>query len=116
MLATPTEVLPSGDGWAWEMKWDGVRALAAIVRGGWKLIDTGTTVELYRVHDDPGEKSNLSASKPQMVDELRKLQSGVEEQANVALGNAQLQVDEEVVRHALERLEATLRARTATGF
>jgi hypothetical protein len=46
--------------------------------------------------------------------ELEKLRDGVEAQARAALARAEL--DEDVVRHALGRLEATLRARTATGF
>jgi hypothetical protein len=73
------------------------------------------------------------------IDELRKLRAGVERQARVALGEQDATgagdaeeiaidageslerpsedgIDESVVRHALERLEATLRARTATGF
>ena len=44
------------------------------------------------------------------IGELRELSAGVATNAN-AEGP-----DETVVRHALERLEATLRARTATGF
>jgi hypothetical protein len=44
------------------------------------------------------------------IGELRELSAGVATSAN-AEGP-----DETVVRHALERLEATLRARTATGF
>jgi hypothetical protein len=67
------------------------------------------------------------------IDELRKLRAGVETQARAALGGvaaeddehrsesepesqARRGVEEEIVRHALGRLEATLRARTATGF
>ena len=67
------------------------------------------------------------------IDELRKLRDGVELQARTALGEGDTRSDDEerasaggeapaggveeaVVRHALERLEATLRARTATGF
>jgi hypothetical protein len=46
--------------------------------------------------------------------ELEKLRDGVEEQARAALALGEL--DDEVVSHALGRLEATLRARTATGF
>jgi hypothetical protein len=46
--------------------------------------------------------------------ELEKLRDGVEAQARAALARGAL--DEDVVRHALGRLEATLRARTATGF
>jgi bifunctional non-homologous end joining protein LigD len=36
MLATPGP-LPSGPGWAFEFKWDGVRALATVERGGLRL-------------------------------------------------------------------------------
>src|SRR6185437_3299114 len=79
------------------------------------------------------------------IDELRSLREGVERQAHAALAGVggvprgaggraartpaahepdaqgeasgeQPELDEEVVRHALGRLEATLRARTATGF
>ena len=46
--------------------------------------------------------------------ELEQLRDGVEAQARAALTRGELDVD--VVRHALGRLEATLRARTATGF
>jgi bifunctional non-homologous end joining protein LigD len=34
MLATATEVLPRGDGWAYEFKWDGVRALVDVSTRG----------------------------------------------------------------------------------
>lgn len=37
MLATLSEVLPTGEGWAYEMKWDGVRALAVVERGAVRL-------------------------------------------------------------------------------
>ena len=47
--------------------------ITAVVRGGWKLIDNGATVELYDIHDDPDEKTNLATAKPQIFDELRKL-------------------------------------------
>jgi hypothetical protein len=52
------------------------------------------------------------------LDELRKLYDGVERQARSAIGedDGKPGLDEAVVRHALERLEAALRARTATGF
>jgi hypothetical protein len=54
------------------------------------------------------------------IAELAKLRKGVDAQARIALVGASAAsgetVDEEVVRHALERLEAMLRARTATGF
>lgn len=48
------------------------------------------------------------------IDELRKLRDGVERQARAAIEDEA--PDEDVVRHALQRLEAALRARTATGF
>jgi hypothetical protein len=86
----------------------------------------------------PGEQREDLAIR---IDELRKLRAGVEQQARLVLGEqvadradvdaaeeiaidgggsleraSEDGVDEPVVRHALERLEATLRARTATGF
>jgi hypothetical protein len=48
------------------------------------------------------------------IAELQKLRDGVERQASAALASQEL--DEELVRHALGRLEAALRARTAMGF
>jgi len=48
--------------------------------------------------------------------ELEQLRGGVIEQAEGALAQRDGAPDEEIVAHALERLEATLRARTATGF
>ena len=59
----------------------------------------------------PGERREDLAIR---VAELQKLHEGVERQASAALAFEEL--DEEVVRHALGRLEAALRARTATGF
>ena len=49
------------------------------------------------------------------IAELEQLREGVAEQGRLALPGAGTP-DEDVVRHALERLEAALRARTATGF
>jgi hypothetical protein len=48
------------------------------------------------------------------IAELQKLREGVERQAQAALDAEQL--DEDALRHALGRLEAALRARTAAGF
>ena len=54
------------------------------------------------------------------IAELEQLRAGVAAQARAALpdetGRQAGAPDEDVVRHALERLEAALRARTATGF
>ncbi|HEX5309789.1 MAG TPA: hypothetical protein VFW38_12000 [Solirubrobacteraceae bacterium] len=49
------------------------------------------------------------------VQELARLSLGVEELATVALGGEH-ELDEALLRQALERLEAALRARTAPGF
>jgi bifunctional non-homologous end joining protein LigD len=38
MLATLAPGLPNGDGWAFEMKWDGVRAFAVVEHGGLRLL------------------------------------------------------------------------------
>jgi len=50
------------------------------------------------------------------IDELEKLRDGVSQQARAAMPDSTDQPEEEVVRHALGRLEALLRARTAAGF
>jgi hypothetical protein len=50
------------------------------------------------------------------ITELDQLRAGVAPQAQAAMPDSGLEPDEEIVRHALERLEAALRARTATGF
>jgi hypothetical protein len=50
------------------------------------------------------------------IAELEQLRSSVGAQARAALPGSAKEPDEEVVRHALERLEAALRARTAAGF
>src|SRR5258708_3046239 len=39
MLATATPMVPTGDGWAWEMKWDGIRVLATIDGGRVRLVN-----------------------------------------------------------------------------
>jgi len=57
------------------------------------------------------------ADLPLRVAELRSLHPGVAEAARAALHpGMSVQPDEETVRHALGRLEAALRARTAAGF
>jgi hypothetical protein len=47
--------------------------VSAIVRGKWKLIDNGITSELYDVHADPNELSNVMTTRPQTYSELRAL-------------------------------------------
>jgi hypothetical protein len=50
------------------------------------------------------------------LDELNQLHNGVAEQARATLADATWAPDVEVITHALQRLEATLRARSAAGF
>jgi hypothetical protein len=50
------------------------------------------------------------------IAELAQLRGGVLKAARTALPDAAAEPDEELVRHALERLEAALRARTALGL
>jgi hypothetical protein len=50
------------------------------------------------------------------IAELEQLSSGVREQQLAAHARDTADVSEEVVRHALERLEAALCARTALGL
>ena len=38
MLATSTGVLPGGPGWAYEFKWDGIRALVDVTDGKLRII------------------------------------------------------------------------------
>jgi hypothetical protein len=47
--------------------------IAAIVQGRWKLIDSGSSTELYDLHGDPDERSNLISIKPGVVEPLRRL-------------------------------------------
>jgi hypothetical protein len=50
------------------------------------------------------------------IAELEQLRPGVQEHARVALAQDGDAFDEELLTHALERLEAALRARTASGL
>lgn len=47
--------------------------VAAVVKGRWKLVDSGGVPELYDVRADPDEHSNLFGVKPAIVDDLRRL-------------------------------------------
>jgi arylsulfatase A-like enzyme len=47
--------------------------ITAIVHGRWKLIDNGSSTELYDVHADPDERSNLISVRPVIVEPLRAL-------------------------------------------
>ncbi len=50
------------------------------------------------------------------IDELEQLRAGVAQQAQAAMPGSESSPEVDVVRHALERLEAALRARTAPGL
>jgi arylsulfatase A-like enzyme len=47
--------------------------VTAVVKGRWKLIDSGDNQELYDVRTDPGEHNNVLGQQPRLLDELRKL-------------------------------------------
>jgi hypothetical protein len=51
----------------------------------------------------------------QRIEELRELREGVRQAAGKAIEDGEREPDAQAVRHALERLEAALRARTAPG-
>jgi arylsulfatase A-like enzyme len=47
--------------------------ITAVVRGRFKLIDNGSSTELYDVHADPDERSNLISVKPAIAEQLKAL-------------------------------------------
>ncbi|MDQ3299335.1 MAG: sulfatase-like hydrolase/transferase [Myxococcota bacterium] len=47
--------------------------VTAIIKGPWKLIDNGVSLELYDIKSDPGERQNLIGQKPEIAEELKKL-------------------------------------------
>jgi arylsulfatase A-like enzyme len=47
--------------------------VTALVRGRWKMIDNGQAPEVYDIHADPNELSNVATTRPQMYNELRAL-------------------------------------------
>jgi arylsulfatase A-like enzyme len=47
--------------------------VTAMVHGKWKLIDTGTGLELFDIHNDPHERTNLMPTHPAAEPDLRKL-------------------------------------------
>lgn len=46
--------------------------VTAMIHGRWKLIDTGTALELYDIHADPHERANLIGTHPPAELDLRK--------------------------------------------
>jgi arylsulfatase A-like enzyme len=47
--------------------------ISAAIMGRWKLIDNGSSLELYDVHKDPDERSNLVLSHPPVLEQLKRL-------------------------------------------
>ena len=43
----------------------------AVRRGPWKLVVRGAAAELFNLDDDIGERQNLAAVRPELVQELR---------------------------------------------
>ena len=47
--------------------------VVAIVSGRWKLIETGGSLELYDIHSDPNEVTNVINMRPDIAAQMRKL-------------------------------------------
>jgi arylsulfatase A-like enzyme len=47
--------------------------ITAVVRGKWKMIENGQSIEVYNVHDDPNEVSNVASTRPAVFNDLRGL-------------------------------------------
>jgi arylsulfatase A-like enzyme len=47
--------------------------VTAVVRGRWKMIDNGQSLEVYDIHADPNELSNVATTRPQIYNDLRAL-------------------------------------------
>ena len=58
--------------------------LTAIVEGRWKLIDNGSSLELYDTRVDPDERSNLLTSHPSVIDHMKKLLKKHQDAASVS--------------------------------
>jgi arylsulfatase A-like enzyme len=58
--------------------------LTAVVSGRWKLIDNGTSLELYDTRSDPDEHSNLITTHPPVLDQLRLLLRARQEAAKTS--------------------------------
>ena len=47
--------------------------VTAVVHGRWKLIQTGSTYELYDTRADPEERSNVSSTRTEIAASMRRL-------------------------------------------
>jgi arylsulfatase A-like enzyme len=51
--------------------WDGAEEKTAVRSGDWKLVNNSGKIELFNLRQDVGEKTDLSAQKPEIVAQLR---------------------------------------------
>jgi arylsulfatase A-like enzyme len=51
----------------------GAGGATALARGGWKLIDSGAGLELYDLHTDHGERTNVIERNPAIAEQLARL-------------------------------------------
>jgi arylsulfatase A-like enzyme len=47
--------------------------VTAVMKGRWKLIESSSTFELYDVHADAEEKSNIISTRPTVLEDMRAL-------------------------------------------
>lgn len=55
-----------------ELFWDGNENRWSVRQGKWKLVSVKSSLELYNLETDIGEKKDLSSNEPKKVDELKK--------------------------------------------
>jgi hypothetical protein len=58
--------------------------IVAVVRGRYKLVDSGSSLELYDVRADPDERSDLIMSRPAIADGLKPLLRGFVDKAKLS--------------------------------
>jgi arylsulfatase A-like enzyme len=71
-LATGRRLADPNAGTAFAAMLSRLGTLTALVHGRWKLIENGPIFELYDIHADPHERTNLIRSRPPALDELRR--------------------------------------------
>lgn len=75
------------------------------IRGRWKLIrrDREAGIELYDLHEDPGELRDLAGERPELVEELSHALATFEERTERLEGErVEVQVDSELFEHLRE--------------
>jgi len=58
--------------------------VTAFVRGRWKIIESGSSLELYDIYQDPDERENLANVRPEIVRELQGLLEAKQAAASVS--------------------------------